>query len=201
MAPPEAGAAAAREAVTSNSQTLPSGLLAGATRDGQSITADWQPVGRQLIDGVEVLDICSVPKRHGVLTEVFRTDWVENGVVDQIFQVALAPGGISAWHVHRDTTDRLFVASGSLTLVLFDARTESPSHGRLNELHLTIARPQLVVIPAGVWHGLIVTGTQPAIIVNAPDRAYSYEDPDHWRLPHDTPEIPYRFGAGAEALT
>jgi dTDP-4-dehydrorhamnose 3,5-epimerase len=25
------------------------------------------------------------------------------------------------------------------------------------------------------------------------DRAYTYEDPDHWRLPPDTREIPYRF--------
>jgi dTDP-4-dehydrorhamnose 3,5-epimerase len=187
--------------VISKSRTLPSGLLDGAARDPQSITADWQPVGRELVAGVAVIDIRSVPKRHGVLTEVFRADWVENGVVDQIFQVSLAPGGISAWHVHRETTDRLFVASGSITLVLFDARTESPSHRRLNELHMTIARPQLVVIPAGVWHGLIVTGTQPAIILNAPDRAYGYEDPDHWRLPPDTPEIPYRFGGGLEALT
>lgn len=29
--------------------------------------------------------------------------------------------------------------------------------------------------------------------VNDIDRAYRYEDPDHWRLPADTGEIPYRF--------
>jgi dTDP-4-dehydrorhamnose 3,5-epimerase len=36
-------------------------------------------------------------------------------------------------------------------------------------------------------------GDGPAAVLNAVDRAYDYEDPDHWRLPADTPEIPYRF--------
>jgi len=31
----------------------------------------------------------------------------------------------------------------------------------------------------------------PSILVNLVDAAYSYDDPDHWRLPPDTPEIPY----------
>jgi dTDP-4-dehydrorhamnose 3,5-epimerase len=168
------------------------GLLARATRDRQSITADWKPV-RQLIDGVTVVEIKAVPRRGGVLTEVFRQDWLEHHEVAQVFQVLLTPGTISAWHAHRDTTDRLFLASGSATLAVFDGRLESPTAGLVNELHLSIARPQLVVIPPGLWHGLIASGSAPALILNLTDRAYAYEEPDHWRLPPDTPEIPYRF--------
>jgi dTDP-4-dehydrorhamnose 3,5-epimerase len=36
-------------------------------------------------------------------------------------------------------------------------------------------------------------GDTPGIVVNLPDTAYSYEDPDHWRLPADSSEIPVRF--------
>jgi dTDP-4-dehydrorhamnose 3,5-epimerase len=115
--------------------------------------------------------------------------------------MALAPTAISAWHAHRDTTDRIFVASGAITLALYDARAGSRTAGLVNEFQLTIARPQLVVIPPGVWHGLIVTGTAPAIILNLTDRAYTYDDPDHWRLPPDTPNIPYRFRAVREPAT
>jgi dTDP-4-dehydrorhamnose 3,5-epimerase len=30
-------------------------------------------------------------------------------------------------------------------------------------------------------------------VLNLVDRAYSYEAPDHWSLPIDTEQIPYRF--------
>jgi dTDP-4-dehydrorhamnose 3,5-epimerase len=42
-----------------------------------------------------------------------------------------------------------------------------------------------------VWHGLKTLGATPSLILNLVDRAYSYENPDHWRLPPDTPEIPF----------
>jgi dTDP-4-dehydrorhamnose 3,5-epimerase len=40
----------------------------------------------------------------------------------------------------------------------------------------------------------------PALVLNLVDRPYRYEDPDRWRLPPDTPEIPYRFTASGDAL-
>jgi dTDP-4-dehydrorhamnose 3,5-epimerase len=177
-----------------------SGLLDGATRDRQSVTSEWKPVGRDLIAGIRVVEITAVAKRAGVLTEVFRRDWLDAPDVAQVFQVLLNPAAISAWHVHLETTDRLFVAAGSVTLALYDARDDSPTAGLVNEMHLTIARPQLVVVPPGIWHGLISTGAVPALILNLPDRAYAYENPDHWRLPPVTPEIPYRFGGRPDAL-
>jgi dTDP-4-dehydrorhamnose 3,5-epimerase len=176
------------------------GFLDDAVRDAQSVTADWMPVDRLPIDGVRVVEIRSVPKRAGFLTEVFRGDWPDAGVVSHVFQVTLAPGAVSAWHAHRDTTDRIFVAAGSITLVLYDGRAGSRTRARLAELQMTIARPQLVVIPPGVWHGLIVTGATPAVVLNLTDLPYAYDAPDHWRLPHDTPAIPYRFGASRDAL-
>ncbi|MEA2891954.1 MAG: hypothetical protein QOI05_2747 [Bradyrhizobium sp.] len=33
--------------------------------------------------------------------------------------------------------------------------------------------------------------TAPSLTLNRVDRAYSYENPDHWRLPPDTPDIPF----------
>ena len=176
------------------------GFIDGATRDPQSVTADWTPVGRKLIQGVQVIESRSVPKRAGVLTEIFRPEWLAHTALAHVFQVALAPGSISAWHAHREATDRIFVSAGSITLALYDPRTESPTRGVINEVFLTIARPQLVVIPPGVWHGLLVTGTEHAIVLNLADRPYRYEEPDHWRLPAETAEIPYRFTSKNDAL-
>jgi dTDP-4-dehydrorhamnose 3,5-epimerase len=66
----------------------------------------------------------------------------------------------------------------------------------LNELHAGDARPFLVVIPPGVWHGLQNLGSQEALVLNMPTNPYNYEDPDHYRLPYDTPEIPYSWNSG-----
>ena len=44
-----------------------------------------------------------------------------------------------------------------------------------------------------MFHGVKVLGTEPAMLINMTDEAYSYSAPDHWRLPPDAAEIPYRF--------
>ncbi|HEY0872210.1 MAG TPA: dTDP-4-dehydrorhamnose 3,5-epimerase family protein [Vicinamibacterales bacterium] len=175
-------------------QTNPSWQLTGATQDAQSVTADWQPVKAGGIHGVRLLESRWVVKSNGRLAELFRADWFAGRIhVDQVFQVILNAHGISAWHVHGHTLDRLFIARGHARVVLYDARAESPSHGSVMELLLDEHRPQLVVVPPGVWHGVQSLDNAPATIVNMPDRAYNYESPDHWRLPPDTGEIPYSF--------
>ncbi|HEX7177493.1 MAG TPA: dTDP-4-dehydrorhamnose 3,5-epimerase family protein [Pyrinomonadaceae bacterium] len=169
------------------------GIIEGSAKDLRSITSDWTPV-LELIDGVKLREVKNVLKDNGFLTEVFRADWsLDAGGVDQVFQVVLAPGGLSAWHAHQFATDRLFVSHGLVKVVLFDARTRSPTHGRLNEFRVGLLRPTLIVIPPGVWHGVQNISPESSCLLNMPDRAYTYDDPDHWRLPPDTPEIPYSF--------
>jgi dTDP-4-dehydrorhamnose 3,5-epimerase len=171
-------------------------MIEGAMKDRQSITADWTSLG-QAIAGVLVREVRNVLKDNGVLTEIFRLDWaLDGGAVEQVFQVTLTPGGLSAWHTHGTTTDRLFVTHGHMKIVLFDGREDSPTHGRVNEFRFGIQRPALVVVPPGVWHGVQNLGNEPGSVLNIVDRAYRYEDPDHWRLPADTPKIPYSFRTG-----
>jgi dTDP-4-dehydrorhamnose 3,5-epimerase len=171
-------------------------MIEGASKDRQSITSDWVPL-MKTIDGVRIREVKNVPKSNGVLTEVFRTDWgLDEGIVQQVFQTTMVPGGLSAWHVHQLSTDRLFVSQGLLKIVLFDARESSPSQGCVSEFRFGSQRPALVVVPPGVWHGVQNIGGEPALLLNLVDRAYRYEDPDHWRLPPSTPQIPYSFATG-----
>lgn len=44
--------------------------------------------------------------------------------------------------------------------------------------------------------GLQNLGSQDALVLNMPTHPYNYEDPDHYRLPYDTPEIPYSWEGG-----
>jgi dTDP-4-dehydrorhamnose 3,5-epimerase len=169
------------------------GALQGAKRDAQSITRDWQLL-REPIVGVDVREVKNVLKDNGYLTEVWREDWgLRPSTVAQVFQALIEPRGISAWHVHEHATDRLFANHGRLKIVLYDARADSASTGRINVFHCGSARPMLIVVPPGVWHGVHNVGAAPALLLNLPDHAYAYDAPDHWRLPPDTDRIPYSF--------
>jgi dTDP-4-dehydrorhamnose 3,5-epimerase len=168
-------------------------MLPGAQKDRQQITADWQKLG-ETIDGVTVREVLHVPRDHGVITEMFRPEWDPSGLpVVQIYQSRLFAGALGAWSCHQRSTDRLFVSEGHVKIVLYDDRNGSSTRGRLMELHAGDARPCLVVVPPGIWHGLQSLGNIDALVLNFPTEAYNYGDPDHYRLPHDSPEIPYAW--------
>lgn len=174
-------------------------MLPGAQKDSQIVTSEWQAL-RRPIDDVIAREVLHVPRDHGVITEMFRPEWDPTGLpVVHIYQSRLFPGAIGAWSCHAKSIDRLFVNQGHVKLVLYDAREESATHGALMELHVGDARPTFLVLPTGVWHGLQNVGATEALMLNFPTRAYDYEDPDHWRLPYDSPEIPYQWGAGGGA--
>ena len=171
-------------------------MLSGAKKDPQLITSDWRKL-QELIEGVSVREVLHVPRDHGVITEVFRPEWDPTGLpVVHIYQSRLYPGALGAWSCHARNTDRLFVNQGNIKVVLYDAREGSQTSGTLNELHAGDARPCLIVLPPGVWHGLQNLGSQDALVLNMPTQPYNYEDPDHYRLPYDTPEIPYSWKGG-----
>lgn len=168
--------------------------LPSARKDEPHLTPTWDLV-RDLIDGVRVHEVKNVVTRNGITTEVFRQDWgVAAGDVAHMIHVALRSHALSAWHMHRIKTDHVFaVGGGPIKAVLYDGRPDSPTHEQVDVFHLSPARPTLLVIPPGVWHGLENLTAETASFVNFFDHQYDYEDPDDWRLPADTPEIPYRF--------
>lgn len=174
-------------------------MLAGARKDGPQVTSEWQTV-QPSIDGVVIREVLHVPRDHGVITEIFRPEWDASGLpVVHIYQSRLFPGAIGAWSCHAKTIDRLFINQGHVKLVLFDGREDSPTHGRIMELRVGDARPAFLVLPIGIWHGLQNLGSADALMVNMPSRAYDYADPDHFRLPYDSPEIPYSWALSASA--
>jgi dTDP-4-dehydrorhamnose 3,5-epimerase len=51
--------------------------------------------------------------------------------------------------------------------------------------------PILLKIPPGVMHGFKGIGQGMTLMVNVPTELYRYDDPDEYRLPAHTDEIPY----------
>jgi dTDP-4-dehydrorhamnose 3,5-epimerase len=162
-----------------------------AQKDRQTVTRAGDLAGQDLIDGVVVRELKNVLTRSGSLLEAFRSDWPELSIdPGQVNWVMLWPKGVTDWHRHVGQQDHLVFVMGVIKLCLHDDREGSPTQGQSNVFRFGDLRPSLVVVPPGVWHGLRNETGAPAGYLNYFDTPYSHEDPDNWRFPHDTAELP-----------
>jgi dTDP-4-dehydrorhamnose 3,5-epimerase len=162
-------------------------------QDRQTVTRAGERIGAT-IAGVVVRPAVTHPDDRGELCEIFNPAW---GVLDAplvyVYQTMVRPHKVKGWVVHHLQDDRLFVSLGTLRIVLYDAREDSPTRGALQEVCVGERNRALVVIPRGVFHAVQNVGETDAYFVNLPTRAYDHENPDKYRLPLDTDCIPYRF--------
>ena len=165
----------------------------GLRQDVQTVSVDGEPVGK-LIDGVLLRYQVTQVDERGTLCEILDPRWgVTDAEIVYVYQFTIRPGKIKGWHVHRLHDDRIFISRGELKVVLYDAREGSPTHGMINEVYRSELRRSLMVIPRGVFHAHVNIGSNDAMLVSMPTRGYEHADPDVFRLPLDTDEIPYRF--------
>lgn len=162
-------------------------------KDTPHMSRDWV-VQRQLIDGVRVREVRNVVTGNGITTELYRPEWeMVQGTVQQVIHVALRGNALSAWHQHRHRWDFIFAVGGHLRIVLYDPREGSPTRGQVDVFHLSPARPMLLSVPPSVWHGVQNLSSDVSCFVNMFDKPYDYDNPDEYRLPADTADVPYRF--------
>jgi dTDP-4-dehydrorhamnose 3,5-epimerase len=103
------------------------------------------------------------------------------------------PGVIKGWHMHKLQTDHIACVKGMLKLVLFDGREDSPTKGEINEFFIGEHNPMLVKVPTDIYHGWKCVSESEALAMNVPTLEYNYNEPDEYRLPHDTDLIPYSW--------
>ncbi|MBN1295360.1 dTDP-4-dehydrorhamnose 3,5-epimerase family protein [bacterium] len=144
-----------------------------------------------LIDGVKTRQLKRIPDERGYLMEMFRSDWPEFSEFGQVYITAVYSGVVKGWHYHELQDDTFVCVSGMAKVVLYDARKESPTFGRINEFFIGVLNPMLVQIPKGVYHGFKGISEEVTLIVNIPTKTYNYAKPDEYRLPAHTDQIPY----------
>jgi len=144
-----------------------------------------------VIEGVEIKQLARHADERGYLMELLRCD-------DAIFQkfgqayVALNyPGVVRAWHYHKKQDDYLVVVKGMVKVALYDAREGSPTQGQIDEFFLGEQSNILLKIPVGVMHGYKTVGSEASLLINFPSEPYDRQQPDEYRLPWDTDQIPY----------
>lgn len=164
-------------------------------RDAQTVRPDGTAI-QELIEGVRIRPAVTHQDDRGTVCEIFSAGWAfDDEPLVHIYQFTIRPQVVKGWGVHREHTDRYFFSSGSVKVVLYDDRADSPTHGMLNVLYFSEINRSLLVIPPGVYHATENIGMGDAVMINLPNRAYDYDAPDKYRLPIDTDHIPYRFFA------
>ena len=148
-----------------------------------------------MIDGVVVKPLRVIPDERGFLMEMLRSDDEVFERFGQAYVTAAYPGVVKGWHYHRKQTDHFVCVNGMAKVVLYDARENSPTRGQVQEFFMGERNPILLKIPPLVMHGFKAIGTTMAMIVNFPTELYNYQEPDEHRVPWDSKEIPYDWGA------
>lgn len=165
-------------------------------RDPQLATPEGKLVGKT-IEGVVVRPATTIVDERGEICEVYNPAW---GVMDAplvyVYQVGLRPGKIKGWVYHKEQDDRLFLSQGALKIVLYDMRDGSPTAGVIQEVCLSERNRGLLVIPRLVVHAVQNIGTQDALFINLPTKAYNHRTPDKFRISMTSGEIPYDFNRG-----
>jgi len=144
-----------------------------------------------MIKGVKIKKLKVIPDERGRLMEILRCDDEIFEKFGQTYMTTNYPGVVKAWHYHKKQTDNVCCLKGMIKIALYDAREGSPTKGELNEFFVGEHNPCLVVIPNGVYHGWKCISETESIVISAPTEPYNYKEPDEYRLPPDTKEIPY----------
>ena len=135
---------------------------------------------------------------RGSVCELFdpRWNWHPDPLVF-VYSFTIRPGKVKGWGMHKLHEDRYFVLSGEMEVVLYDARADSPTRGTVSRVVLSHYDRRLMNIPAGVWHATRNLGQSDVVVVNFPTIPYDHSNPDKYRLPLDTDEIPFKFDTGS----
>jgi len=145
----------------------------------------------KLIEGVKIRKLDLIPDERGWLMEIMRSDWKEFEKFGQVYITTAYPGVVKAWHMHKKQTDNFTCIRGMMKVALYDSREKNPTYKQINEFFIGEAKPALISVPPLVYHGFKAVGTKTAYFINVPTNLYNYKQPDEYRLPPDTKEIPY----------
>ncbi len=163
------------------------------TPEKQKVTPEGKSVV-PFIDGVILRPLITHSDERGELTELYRESWgVHPDPLVYVKHITVRPGKIKGWAKHQYQDDRYAVLYGTMQVVLYDDRPDSPTHGLINEFFLGTINRSLLLIPRMVYHADRNVGTTDAIFINMPNKLYDHVKPDKLRLPLDNDLIPYTW--------
>lgn len=144
-----------------------------------------------MIKDVQIRMLKQIPDERGKVMHMLRCDdpWFEK--FGEVYFSVVYPGVIKGWHLHKRMVLNYAVISGTIKLVLYDDRNDSPTRGKLQEIFAGEENYALITIPPGIWNGFKGIGVKPAFVANCSTEPY---DPEEiMRMDPFSPTIPYNW--------
>lgn len=143
-----------------------------------------------MIDGVLIHPLRQIPDERGKIMHMLRANDPYFEKFGEIYFSTVYPGVVKGWHLHKEMTLNYAVPMGTIKLVLYDEREESPTRGELNELFIGEGNYVLVKVPPRVWNGFKGIGVTPALVANCATIPHdpneiSRLDPHHNHIPYN----------------
>lgn len=148
------------------------------------------------MEGVIIKNLTKYEDERGWLAEIFRSDEIETNPV-MGYVSATKPGIMRGPHEHQYQTDIFaFIGPGSVELMLWDNRKDSPTFGEKIMVEVGEENPTMAIVPPGVVHAYKNIGNIDAWCINLPDKLYKgegkKEEVDEIRWEND-PNSPFKI--------
>ena len=144
------------------------------------------------IEGVIVQPLMQIADNRGSVLHMMTRDSKFLIQFGEVYFSEIHSGKIKAWKRHKKQTQNLTVPLNKIRLVIYDDRSLSSTHGKIEEYEL--GRPDhycLVHIPPMLWYGFQTFGGETALIANCADQPHDPKQTES--LPADSNEIPYQW--------
>tara|TARA_A100001011_G_C13777526_1_gene621820 strand:- start:95 stop:529 length:435 start_codon:yes stop_codon:yes gene_type:complete len=119
-----------------------------------------------MIHDVKITPLKIISDDRGKVMHMLRNDNPIFHSFGEIYFSTIYKDSIKAWHLHKESTLNYACIKGSVKLVLFDERPESPSKGKYQEINLSPENYFLVTIPPNIWNGFKGLYKSESIIAN-----------------------------------
>lgn len=130
-----------------------------------------------MIQGVVLKELKTWEDRRGKVMHMLRADDPLFEQFGEIYFSTVNPGIVKGWKKHLRMTQHFAVPAGSVRVVIYDDRPDSPTAGQTQEFEIGSQRYDLLKIPPLLWYSFGNAGDQTAIIANCTD------------IPHDPDEV------------
>lgn len=142
-----------------------------------------------MIEDVLITPLKQIVDERGKVMHMLRRDDPHFKQFGEIYFSVVYPEVIKGWHLHTKMTLNYAVVSGTIKLVLYDARIGSPTERKIQEIFAGEDNYCLVTIPPGIWNGFKGVGVKPAIVANC--ATLPHDPVEIQRMDPFTKEIPY----------
>ncbi len=143
-----------------------------------------------VIDGVKVIPLRRIQDERGCIYHMMKATDEHFKQFGEIYFSSIYSEAIKGWHKHDIATLSYTAILGTIKLVIYDERQDSPTKGEIMELFIGENNYCLVQIPPGLWNGFKAIGGKTAIVANCcshPHGAFKSErlDPIRNHIPYD----------------